>query len=118
MLTCGTLGMARARAQFSSNFFGCAGIGIIDNNFFEDVEEGIKEALDSKAEIVVVCAADDDYATLAPQIHKGLGGKATMVVAGAPKSQPELEAEGIKNFISVKSNVLESLKFYLKELGI
>ena len=31
---------------------------------------------------------------------------------------PELEAQGITNFINVKSNVLETLKFYLKEMGI
>ena len=32
--------------------------------------------------------------------------------------QADLEAAGIKNFISVKSNVLDTLKYYLKELGI
>ena len=31
MLTCGNLGMARARSQFSCNFFACAGIKVIDN---------------------------------------------------------------------------------------
>ncbi len=118
MLTCGTLGMARARSQFSSNFFGCAGIRIIDNTFFPSVEEGAKAALASGAEIVVVCAADDDYAELAPRAKELLGGKAILVVAGAPASQPELEAQGIKNFISVRSNVLETLRQYVKELGI
>ena len=62
MLTCGSLAMARARAQFSCNFFGCAGIRVQDNTFFKSVEEGVKAALESKAEIVVVCAAADDYA--------------------------------------------------------
>lgn len=118
MLTCGTLGMARARSQFSGNFFGCAGFKIVDNNFFSDVEEGIKLALETKADIVVVCAADDDYIELAPKVFEALGDKAITVVAGAPKSQPELEAKGIKNFISVRSNVLETLKFYQNELGI
>ena len=47
-----------------------------------------------------------------------LGGKAILVVAGAPACTPELEAQGIANFIHVKSNVLETLKFYLKEMGI
>ena len=47
-----------------------------------------------------------------------LGDKAILVVAGAPACTPELEAQGITNFINVKSNVLETLKFYLKELGI
>ncbi len=118
MLTCGSLAMARARAQFSSNFFGCAGIKPIDNTFFKSVEEGAKAALESKAEIVVVCASDDDYATVAPQVKELLGGKAILVVAGAPACMPELEAQGIKNFIHVKSNVLETLRSYLKELGI
>ena len=118
MLTCGTLGMARARSQFSSNFFGCAGIRIIDNTFFQSVEEGAQAALASGAEIVVVCAADDDYAQLAPKAKEIIGDKAILVVAGAPASQPELEAQGITNFISVRSNVLETLRQYVKDLGI
>lgn len=118
MLTCGSLAMARARAQFSCNFFACAGIRVMDNTFFHSVEEGVKAALASKAEIVVICSSDDDYPTVAPEAKKLLGDKAVMVVAGAPVCQPELEAQGIKNFISVKSNVLETLKNYLKQLGI
>ncbi|MDR2890597.1 MAG: acyl-CoA mutase large subunit family protein [Alistipes sp.] len=118
MLTCGTLAMARARAQFACNFFACAGIRVVDNTFFASVDEGVKAALAAKADIVVICASDDDYTALAPEAHKLLGGKAILVVAGAPASQPELEAAGISHFISVKSNVLETLKSYLKELGI
>lgn len=118
MLTCGSLAMARARAQFSCNFFGCAGIRVIDNTFFKSIEEGVEAALASKAEIVVVCAADDDYAEAAPKVKELLGDKAILVVAGAPACAPELEAQGIKNFINVKSNVLETLKYYLKEMGI
>ena len=118
MLTCGNLAMARARAQFSCNFFACAGIRVQDNTFFKSIEEGVKAALESKAEIVVVCASDDDYAEAAPKVKELLAGKAILVVAGAPACAPELEAQGITNFISVKSNVLETLKFYLKEMGI
>ena len=118
MLTCGNLGMARARSQFSCNFFACAGIKVIDNTYFKSIEEGAKAALESKAQIVVVCASDDDYAEAAPKVNELLGGKAILVVAGAPACAPELEAQGITNFINVKSNVLETLKFYLKEMGI
>ena len=118
MLTCGSLAMARARAQFSCNFFACAGIRVQDNTFFHSVEEGVAAALEAKADIVVVCASDDDYAEVAPKVKELLGGKAILVVAGAPACTPELEAQGINNFINVKSNVLETLKFYLKELGI
>ena len=118
MLTCGALAFARARAQFSCNFFACAGIRVQDNTYFKSVEEGVKAALEAKAEIVVICAADDDYATLAPEAFKLLGDKAIFVVAGAPACKEELEAQGIKNFISVRNNVLETLQYYLKELGI
>jgi methylmalonyl-CoA mutase len=118
MLTCGSLSMARARAQFSCNFFACAGIRVQDNTFFHSVEEGVAAALEAKADIVVVCASDDDYAEVAPKVKELLADKAILVVAGAPACTPELEAQGITNFINVKSNVLDTLKFYLKELGI
>ncbi|MFI3328007.1 MAG: methylmalonyl-CoA mutase family protein [Rikenellaceae bacterium] len=118
MLTCGNLGMARARSQFACNFFACAGIDVVDNTYFKTIEEGVAAAKAAGANIVVVCAGDDDYATAAPAIKEQLGGSAILVVAGAPACAAELEAQGIKNFINVKSNVLESLKFYLKELGL
>lgn len=88
MLTCGSLAMARARAQFSCNFFACAGIRVVDNTFFHSVEEGVKAALEAKADIVVVCSSDDDYATLAPQAKELLGDGAILVVAGAPHVRP------------------------------
>ena len=118
MLTCGNLAMARARAQFSCNFFACAGIRVQDNNFFKSVEEGVEAALASEAQIVVVCASDDDYAEVAPKVQELLGGKAILVVAGAPACTEELQAKGINNFISVKSNVLETLRGYLAQMGI
>lgn len=49
MLTIGNLGMRLARAQFSSNFFACAGYKIIDNLGFETVEAGIKAAREKKS---------------------------------------------------------------------
>ena len=118
MLTFGNLAMCRARAQFSANFFACAGYKIIDNNRFASVEEGVKAALAAKADIVVACSSDDEYAEAVPQIAQLIGDKAVLVVAGEPSCKAELEAKGIKNFISMKSNVLETLKQYQKELGI
>ncbi len=118
MLTCGSLAMARARAQFSCNFFACAGIHVIDNTFFHSVEEGAKAALESKAEIVVVCSSDDDYPTVVPQVAKIIGDKAITVVAGAPACADELKAQGITHFISIRDNVLDTLQAYLQELGI
>ena len=58
-------------AQFSSNFFACAGIRVIDNTFFKSIEEGVDAAVKSGAQIVVVCAADDDYIEVAPMRQPG-----------------------------------------------
>ena len=118
MLTFGNLAMCRARAQFSSNFFAVAGIRNIDNNRFDSIEEGVKAALASKAEIVVACSSDEEYAEAVPQIAKLVGDKAIVVVAGDPECRPALEEQGIKNFVNVRCKVLETLKEYQKMLGI
>ena len=118
MLTVGNITFCRARAQFASNFFGCAGIQPIDNIRFNSVEEGAKAAIEAGADIVVLCSSDEEYVTFAPEAAAALTGKAILVVAGDPACKPELEAAGINNFISVRSNVLETLKSYIKELGL
>ncbi|MDE7382218.1 MAG: methylmalonyl-CoA mutase small subunit [Muribaculaceae bacterium] len=109
MLTIGNLAMRLARAQFSANFFGCAGYEIIDNIGFNTVQEGIDAAMAQNADVVVLCSSDDEYAQFAPEAFKTLDGKALFVVAGAPACMDELKAQGIENFIHVKVNVLDTL---------
>lgn len=118
MLTIGNLAMRLARSQFSANFFGCAGYKIIDNLGFKTVEEGVKAARDKKADIIVLCSSDDEYATLAPEAYDLVKGKELFVVAGAPASMDELKAKGIEHFINVRSNVLETLQSFNTTLGI
>ncbi|MDR0750668.1 MAG: methylmalonyl-CoA mutase small subunit [Tannerellaceae bacterium] len=118
MLTIGNLAMRLARSQFSSNFFGCAGYKVIDNLGFETVEAGIEAALKAEAEIIVLCSSDDEYALLAPAAYKVLAGRAAFVVAGAPECMDSLKAQGITEFVNVRSNVLETLKAFNAKLGI
>lgn len=112
MLTIGNLAMRLARAQFSTNFFGCAGYEIIDNLGFETVEQGVDEALAKGADVVVLCSSDDEYAELAPKAFKYLDGRAEFVVAGAPACSDDLKAVGIENFVNVRSNVLDTLRAF------
>ncbi|MDE7095942.1 MAG: methylmalonyl-CoA mutase small subunit, partial [Muribaculaceae bacterium] len=109
MLTIGNLAMRLARAQFSGNFFGCAGYEIIDNNGFATVKEGVDAAVEKGADVVVLCSSDDEYAEYAPEAYKELDGRAMFVVAGAPACMEELKAQGIENFIHVPVNVLDTL---------
>jgi methylmalonyl-CoA mutase len=118
MLTIGNLAMRLARSQFSSNFFACAGYKVIDNLGFETVEAGIEAALNAGAEIIVLCSSDDEYAELAPAAYKVLAGRAAFVVAGAPECMDSLKAQGITEFVNVRSNVLETLKAFNAKLGI
>ena len=110
MLTIGNLAMRQARAQFSCNFLACAGYKVIDNLGFKTVEEGVDAALEAKADIVVICSSDDEYAEYAIPAFKYLNGRAMFVVAGAPACMEDLKAAGIENYIHVKCNVLETLK--------
>ena len=116
MLTIGNLAMRLARAQFSSNFFGCAGYEIIDNIGFDTVKQGVDAAIEKQADVVVLCSSDDEYATFAPEAFKELNGRALFVVAGAPACMDDLKAAGIENFIHVKVNVLDTLKDFNAKL--
>jgi methylmalonyl-CoA mutase len=102
---------ARARAQFSSNFFAVAGFEIVDNNGFNSVEDGITAAVDKNADLIVLCSSDEEYAIFAPRAFELLNSGA-LVVAGNPACRPELENKGIQNFIHLRSNILEELTRY------
>jgi methylmalonyl-CoA mutase len=118
MLTMGNLAMRKARAQFSCNFFAVAGYQVQDNNGFATVEEGVAAACSAAADFIVLCSSDEEYAELAPAAFNLIGNDAIFVVAGAPECMEELKAKGIRNFIHVKSNLLEELKGYQTQLGI
>ena len=111
MLTIGNLTMRKARAQFATNFFACAGYEIVDNNGFNTIEEGLNAAAEKKADIVVLCSSDEEYATLAPEAFDKIAGKTILVIAGNPVDCLEaLKAKGIEHFIHARSNILETLK--------
>ena len=118
MLTIGNLAMRQARAQFSCNFLATAGYEVIDNLGFKSVEEGVKAALEAKADIVVICSSDEEYAEYAVPAFKAIGDSAIFIVAGAPACSEELQKAGIENFIHVRVNVLETLKGLNAKLGI
>ena len=122
MLTIGNLAMRKARASFSSGFFGCAGYQIIDNLGFETTTEGVEAALKAKSEIVVICSSDEEYAEFAPAIAqaiKAMNSAVKVIVAGYPTELlDELKKAGVDDFIHARANVLDKLTAYSKELGI
>ncbi|MDT8401449.1 MAG: methylmalonyl-CoA mutase family protein [Bacteroidales bacterium] len=118
LLTIGNPVMRKARAQFANGFFGCAGYRIIDNTGFDSPEEGVQAAGEAGADIVVICSSDEEYPEYAVRSNKLLKNKSILVVAGEPACIDELRSEGINHFISIRSNLLETLSEYNNELGI
>ena len=81
-------------------------------------EEGVNAAMAAKADIVVLCSSDDEYAEYAVPAFEAIGDKAIFIVAGAPACTEELQKAGIVNFINIKSNVLETRKALNAKLNI
>lgn len=122
LLTIGNPSMRSARASFAANFFGCAGYKIINNIGFDKPEQGVKEALENNADIVVICSSDSEYSDCAEIIISKLrenNAKIKVIVAGNPKEHiEELEKAGVDDFIHMRSNALEILSKYQSILGI
>ena len=120
LLTYGNLAMRKARSGFATNFFGVAGYEIIDNVGFATAAEGVEAALAAKADIVVMCSSDDEYAEIVNDVCNGLKGKVkSIVLAGYPKEQVEAyKTAGVDEFIHVKTNVLESLTSFQKMMNL
>jgi methylmalonyl-CoA mutase len=120
LFTIGNLAIRKARAMFTTNFFGCAGYEIADNDGFCSVEEGTAAALASGAEIIVLCSSDEEYKTIAVEAVTGLKRQkpgAIVMVAGYPKENIEsLMEAGVDDFIHIRSNLLETLQKYQKVL--
>lgn len=122
LLNIGDLGMARARAGFITNFFGCAGYVILDNPRFNTIEEGVQAAIQSGTNMVAICSSDDEYPLYVPEICtrlKSENPEIWMIVAGYPKEQIDsLKKSGVDDFIHVRSNILQTLMNYQQRLGI
>jgi methylmalonyl-CoA mutase len=118
LLTIGHLVMRKARAQFAAGFFAAAGFEVLEGKGYCEVSEGMNEAFTAKADIIVVCSSDEEYAVFAPQV-KNQAGSIPVVVAGYPvEIINELKAAHLEHFIHMKSNVLETLSGFQKMLGI
>ncbi len=122
LFTMGNLAMLRARAGFATNFFGCAGYEIFDNQGFQTVDDGVYAAVASGAEIVVICSSDEEYGEIVPEITKKTkqaNSKIRVLVAGYPKDLIEqFKLSGVDDFIHLKTNLLETLRNSQNQLGM
>lgn len=119
MLTYGNMAMRLARSQFAGNFFGCAGFTIINHTGFKNIHDGIEAGLRSHAEIIVLCSSDAEYQDTVPEIFNSLKNDKIVVLAGYPADQVEyFKSLGMAHFIHVRSDILQTLEAFQKELHI
>jgi len=105
LLKRGDLKMRMARANFSFNFFGCAGF---------DIAEAEELA---PADLIVLCSSDPEYLPLAQEICAAA--KVPVIVAGNPKEQIDaLQAAGVAGFIHMQSDAVQTLGEWQKRLGM
>lgn len=71
-----------------------------------------------EADIVVLASSDDEYAEYGPQAFDELNGEMSSAIAGAPACMDDLKAKGIKQFVHVKPNVLETMQQFNELMGI
>ena len=122
LATYGNLAMRKARAGFTTNFFGCAGYEISDEYVLKDIATTVQDIKKYEASIVVICSSDEEYAQQAGELARAVkqSNKGTVViVAGYPKELIELlKSEGVDDFIHVRVNAAETLAGYNKLFGI
>ena len=119
LFTYGNPAIRKARASFATGFMACAGFTIIDNPGFTSVDEGVKACLDQKPDIVVICSSDEEYPAIVPSICEALKNNAVLALAGYPQETAgRMREAGIKHFIYLHSNILETLEAIQEELGI
>jgi len=107
LLQRGELRMRMARANFSLNFFGCAGFDVVE----------AEEFAGAGADLIVLCSSDAEYLALAREVCPAA--QVPVIVAGNPKDQVDaLKAAGVAGFIHIQSDAVQTLTEWQKRLGM
>jgi methylmalonyl-CoA mutase len=107
LLKRGDVKMKGARSNFCFNFFGCAGFDMVESEEYKGTD----------ADLIVLCSSDAEYLVLAQEVCPAV--KVPVLVAGNPKEQIEaLQAAGVKGFVHVMSDAIQTLTEWQDKLGM
>lgn len=68
----GPIPQHKARADFVTSFMQVAAFNVLTNNGFPTVEEAVQAAIDSNADVAIVCSTDSTYPEFAPAVTSGI----------------------------------------------
>ena len=118
----GPLRQHKARADFTIGFFEVGGFEMLNNSGFATPADAAGAALESDAEVVVICSTDETYPDLVPPIVeqiKTVKPDMYIILAGYPKDQiAAYQASGIDDFIHIRSNCYEINRKLQQHLGV
>ncbi|HIU64695.1 MAG TPA: methylmalonyl-CoA mutase, partial [Candidatus Avacidaminococcus intestinavium] len=119
----GPIPQHKARAEFVTSFMQVAKFEVLGNDGFPTVEEAVKAALESNANVTIVCSTDATYPELAPAVTKMIKEQRPemkVFLAGAPSKELKeiCDAAGMDDYISVRSNCYDTLIRLQKERGM
>lgn len=119
----GPIPQHKGRAEFVTSFMQVAEFDVLENNGFPTVEEAAQAALESGADVTIVCSTDATYPELAPAVTKlikAANPKMKVFLAGAPSKELKAlcDEAGMDDYISVRSNCYDTLRRMQQERGM
>lgn len=113
----------KARSDFAAGFVEVASFEALRNDGFESVEECVNSAIESGAQITVICGNDENYQKYAKELAQQLKEKMenmTVLLAGKPDKEDEeaYRVAGIDDFIHIRANCYEVLRKLQVEKGV
>lgn len=111
----GPIPQHKARADFSTGFMEVAHFEVLKNNGFPTPEEAVKAAVESGADVTIICSTDDTYPELVPPVARGIkeavpGMRVLLAGAPAPEFKDAYLEAGVDDFIHVRANCYAILK--------
>lgn len=118
----GNLAMRKARSTFAMDFFGTAGF-VSEEQFYNSVEEAIQGAIQSDADVIVMCSSDAEYQEHVAEFAKAFKASEAknkkLILAGHPGDAEVAYTEaGVDGFIHVKTNAIQTLSQFQADLEI
>lgn len=113
----GNKAMRAARAGFAQNLFECAGLKVHANIGFDSAKDAFDAYEKNKDQIVVFCAADEEYLNIIPQATKYLKKyKPSLILAGkAGEHLDDFEMMGIEDYIYNGMNIVQFLQQFVPD---
>lgn len=108
-------GAPRSRAEFAAEVMRTGGFNVETADGLQDAEAVVDAVRQARAAALVLCARDDAYPAMVPQVVARLGeSDAALVVAGRPPGARESWAEGVDQFIHRGTDLLAALRHVLR----